>query len=520
MSVTQSYNPALKRHPSDMSLLAIDIGTTHCKAGLFSLNGDSLAISSKPMNPYKNQQGGYYFNSNEVLQTVRDVIRDVTGDKQSSIAAIGIASMAETGILVDCTTGEPRSPLIPWFDSSSHPQADLIAKSADSLELYEKFGLMPNFKCSLSKILWLRQFEPQIAKNAIWLSAADYILYQMTGVKATDYSLACRTLAFRVDHKEWDRDWLKEWDLRPELFPPAYPGGTIVGKTTGKTFELPAGIPVAVCGHDHVCAALAVGAIEPGIVFDSMGTAEALIGTLKERPLTEKDFQIGLQYGCHVAKGRGYWMGGLSTSGGAIEWLRGLPGGVPISYDELDDLLRLASPEPTRILFFPYLLGSGSPHMNSEVRGAFIGLDLSHGTKDLLKSVLEGVGFEMEYIRRAGEKMTGQTISDLIVAGGGSRYRTWLQIKADIFGCRIRVSSQSEATLQGAALAAGIGCGIYRDEQDALSSTLQPPVEEFFPDPSRHRIYNDLFENGFLLFQDVLRRYTPFSDKKIGNNGY
>ena len=96
----------------------------------------------------------------------------------------------------------------------------------------------------------------------------------------------------------------------------------------------------------------------PGKVFDSMGTAETLIGALPERSLTEDDFNSGLIYGCHVASGRGYWLGSLSASGGSVEWLRAQLSHTPLSYDEIDALLANASPEPTGILYFPYLVGS------------------------------------------------------------------------------------------------------------------------------------------------------------------
>src|SRR5699024_2206717 len=141
-------------------------------------------------------------------------------------------------------------------------------------------------------------------------------------------------------------------------------------------------------------AALAMGAVVPGVVFDSMGTAETLIGALPERPLTEADYHNGLQYGCHVARGLGYWMGGLSASGGSIEWFRALMSPPVPSYAAMEELLRSAGPDPTGIIYFPYLFGSGSPHTDPHARGAFIGLSNAHGAAKLFKAVLEGTAFE------------------------------------------------------------------------------------------------------------------------------
>lgn len=492
-----------------MTLLAIDIGTTHCKAGLIASDGTALAISSRSMVTHKAKAGWSYYDPDEVLDVVAAVVHDATREAKSPIAAIGIASMAETGLLIDRQTGEPRSVLVPWFDTSSQPQADAIIEQANPLEAYKRFGLRTNFKNSLAKLMWLRQSDPTITADAIWLSAADYVLYHLTGALGTDYSLASRTLAFRVDQKRWDSDWLQAWGFSSDLFPPPLPSGSVMGKTRGASCGLPKGIPVSVSGHDHVCAAMAVGATKPGIVFDSMGTAEALVGAFPERPLTDEDYHIGLQYGCHVARGRGYWMGGLSTSGGAIEWVRSLPGEVPLSYEAVDALLESAPSGPTGILFFPYLLGSGSPHTDPKVRGAFVGFDASHRASDFAKALVEGVAYEVEFIRRAGERMVGEPIPTLIVAGGGSRYRTWLQIKADVSGCTISALAEPEATLLGAALVAGIGCGIYRDEDDAMAQLKQSPAEIYRPDPARHEVYVDLFEYGYVAFQEPLRTYKP-----------
>ncbi|MGC9522791.1 MAG: FGGY-family carbohydrate kinase [Anaerolineae bacterium] len=492
-----------------MTLLGLDIGTTHCKAGLFARDGTALKIASRPTVTRKAPGGWSYYDPEELLRVVTTTVQDAIQDVREPIAAIGIASMAETGLLIDRRTGEPRSPMVPWFDPVSQPQADRIAASSDPQELYKRFGLRLSFKPSLVKLLWLRESQGTTSDDAIWLSAADYVLYRLTGAWGTDFSLASRTLAFRVDEKRWDDAWLREWGFSADLFPPVSLGGSVMGKTTGAAFGLPEGIPVSVSGHDHVCAALAVGATQPGVVFDSMGTAEALVGALPARPLTDEDYRIGLHYGCHVVDGCGYWMGGLSTSGGAVDWLRSLLGEAHLSHEAIGTLLDAAPAEPTGILFFPYLLGSGSPHSDPKVRSAFIGLDASHGASDLLKALVEGVAYEIEVVRRAGERMARAPIETLVVAGGGSRYRAWLQIKADVSGCRIRALAQPEATLLGAALAAGIGCGVYRDEAEALAGLDQPVAGVYSPDPARHEAYADVFEYGYLAFQEPLRRYRP-----------
>jgi xylulokinase len=500
---------------SDATILAVDIGTTHCKAGLFALDGTALKIVTRPMVTQRAPTGESYFDPETLWATAATVIRKAAAPARS-IAAIGIASMAETGLLLDRRTGAARSFFVPWFDTAAQAQADLIRSQSDPLERYLKTGLRASFKCSLAKILWLREGDESLLAGAIWLSAADYIAYRLTGQFGTDCSLAGYTFAFRVDRRAWDVDWLREWRIDPALFPPANPSGAPVGTVcldVAASLNLATGTPVAVCGHDHATAAFALNVTSPGKVFDSMGTAETLIGALPERPLTKADFCSGLIYGCHVAPGRGYWLGSLSASGGSVEWLRTQLGHKRLSYDQIDALLASARREPTGILYFPYLLGSGPPHTDPRVRGAFIGLSAAHGRADLLKAVLEGTAYEVEIIRQAGEHITGQSIPVLITAGGGTRNRAWLQIKADISGCRIDATAEPEATLLGAALVAGIGSGLYASEAEAFSGLSSNPVEVFLPDGERHTVYRRLYEQGYLLLQKALRQH--FNGKEI-----
>src|SRR5215207_5818959 len=248
------------RFASDLMILAIDIGTTHCKAGLFALDGTALKIATRPMVAHRASSGEAYFDPEALWATASAVIRKVA-DSAGPIAAIGIASMAETGLLVDRRTGAARSFFVPWFDTAAQPQADLIRRQSDPLERYLKTGLRASFKCSLAKILWLRARDESVLHGAIWLSAADYIAYRLTGNFGTDCSLAGYTFAFRVDQRAWDSDWLRAWRLSADLFPSVNPSGTPVGvvqSDVAASLGLTAGIPVSICGHDHPTAAFAM----------------------------------------------------------------------------------------------------------------------------------------------------------------------------------------------------------------------------------------------------------------------
>ena len=497
-----------------MHLLGIDIGTTNCKVGLFAADGRELAIVSRPT-PYRRAADGYGAYEPEglwqtVLAALQEVLRGPEG-RGEPIRAIGIASMAETGLLLDAQTGEPRTDFLPWFDDRAREHVDTSAGGVEPVERFRRTGLRPSFKYGLPKILWLREKERDVTDGALWLSAADYIAYRLTGVCGTDYTLAARTYGFRIDTKTWDEELLESLGLSPAIFPEAFPSGYPLGNVASRIrqqLNLDSEVPVAVSGHDHISAALAVGAVEPGVIYDSMGTAETLIGTLPERPLGEKEYSSGLTFGLHVVPGCMFWLGGLSSSGGSIEWMRGLLGKEPLSYQEVEAVLAEVPPGPTGIIYLPYLAGSGAPLPDQAVRGALIGLDKRHKHGEILRAVLEGTAYEMEAIRRSAQEVGGIPIDQITAVGGGTRNQIWLQLKADISGCEYFIPSLAEATLLGAALTAGFGCGaLSSDDLTRIAARQRRDGKRVVPDMERHRAYRYWYENAYTRLQNPLRDY-------------
>lgn len=508
---------------NDRTLLGIDLGTTHCKAGLFALDGRALYIASRESRAQRHPGGYSYYDPEGLWHCVESMLKEIEVWRQDQAgrwgqpAAAGVAGMAETGLLFDPQRGAARTPFIPWFDSVATAQAEALRERFDVLERFCRTGLRPAFKYSLAKIIWLKELDAGLLEGAVWLGAADYLVYRLSGVLTTDYSLAGRTYAFRIDRKEWDSETLGRLGLSASLFPEARPSGKAgAGALPGlEALGLAAGAPVAVAGHDHVCAmfaAQALGGMQAAPVFDSIGTAEALSGVFPERPLGVADFQAGFAFGVHSAPGSLYWMGGLSASGGSIEWLRSILGEAPLSYGELDALLESRPDTPTGILYFPYLAGSGSPHSDSRVRGAFVGLSAAHTRADLYQAVLEGTAQEAEFMRRTAEQVTGAPVERILSAGGGTRNRRWMQIKANVFGCPLDVLEQREATLLGAALLAGIGSGVYADSQAAAAHLGGCCLERFEPDADRHAAYRQLYSRGYLPMQEALRGFRGFGN--------
>ncbi|RAV12478.1 FGGY-family carbohydrate kinase [Paenibacillus contaminans] len=493
-------------------LLGIDIGTTNSKAGLYTEDGRAVAVESRKTVTHTHAEGYSYYDPDGMWESIASAVRTVLQKAGNpKVKAVGITSMAESGLLVDRETGQAKSPFMPWFDTCSQAQADRIAQETEPFELFQQTGLRNSFKMGLAKLLWIRDRFPEALDGPVtWLSASSYIAYRLSGSMAIDYSLAARTLAFRIDEKRWNREWLAHFGFEESLFPQALPSGARMGDVNANAAAktgLTTGTPVAVAGHDHVIAALAVGSIAPGVVYDSMGTAETLVGTLEERPLTRKQFDSGLSYGCHVVPDRHFWMGGNSASGGSIEWLRAQFGEEPMSYEQLIKLLDAVKPGPTGILYYPYLSGSGAPSPNPRAKAAFIGFTGKQGKGELIKAVLEGTAYQLQLIRRSAEEIAGSPIGTLLVVGGGTRNRQWLQVKADVLNCSLEVPPIEEATLLGAAMAAGIGCGVYGSPEEAVKAVRTSGSARIEADVERHEAYRKLYDEGYVPMLGALGEF-------------
>lgn len=502
--------------------LALDFGSTHLKAGLFDVKFTMLRSAAVDV-ALMQQDGGPVIDPAWASEAVFRLIREVLeGEDPATVAGVGIASMAETGLLLDRASGQFATPLLPWFHRGAEGQVAYITRAAETFpEGLRWSGIAANFKNPLAKLLWLRDVLGVPLAGRTWLSAADFILYLLSGETATDFSLAGRTLVFDISKQAWNEAWIAEFRLPDGLFPRAEQAGSIMGRLSepvARACGLTSGIPLTVAGHDHVCAALSAGVTRPGPLLDSMGTAEALLGAFPSRPLTEADAQGGLLYGAHVVPGMMYWMGALSTSGGSVEWLRGILGdSTPITYDELNRLAESLPDGPGEIIFLPYLNGSGAPHADPLARGAFIGVHMKHTRADLYRAVLEGTAYEMEYIRTAASSAasaahSGIEAEAIIAIGGGTRSRKWMQIKADVSGRPIALLASPEATLTGAAMLAAAAAGSFPSAEAAAKQFTdhQGQPVTVLPDADRHRAYQSIYQNGYLPLQGEVQAYAHF----------
>ena len=486
-------------------LLGLDLGTTNCKALAVGLDGQPIASASLPT-PARiltgEDRAAPEYDALELWHTSAALIRQVVGNLPGElrVAATAVASMGEAGVLID-GNGAPLTPVLTWHDPRTLPWVDWWRERISDQQVYEITGLPPDYIYSAHKLLWHRSQDPvNFRKGRAWLCLADWVTFRLTGEFTTTYSLASRTMLFDQRSLVWNEDLLGLAGLPASLFPKTFPSGTLIGRVTrtasGET-GLPEGLPVVSGGHDHICAALAAGAITPEIILDSAGTVEALMVTLVAPSLRGEMASSGLGCGSHSARGKYYLIGGI-MGGGVLAWVSRLLAGDD-SPETIGSLMSEAMTVPAGAKgarFIPYLEGNGPPLRDARAWGAWLGLRLQHTRRDLVRACVEGLSLGIRYLLECLQSSSEEPVRELRCVGGGTRNAFWQQIKADVMGVPIDTPAAADITAQGAALLAGIGAGAFKSETEAAASAYRTAVR-YVPDSERVAYYEEVYQKEY-----------------------
>ncbi len=346
---------------------------------------------------------------------------------------------------------------------------------------------------------------------AKWLSVPDYLFFRLTGEQVTDRTIASRTLLLDQQRLDWSPALLNLVGLDPGQLPPVRPSGTPAGQVSAAAAAetgLPVGTACVLGGHDHLCAALAVGADHPGAAVDSSGTAQSVLFALRGFQSGPGLSEAGYACYAHVIPGLHVLKGGLKAAGGAVEWLarRLAAPDLPLDavYQDLAEAARAGIGRRAGPVWLPHLAGSGTPDGDRHSRAALVGVAIEHDRGDFFRGMLEGLAFWLRRNLDEMEVLAGQETGPVILTGGLAQLSILNQLKADILGRPVTVPALTEAAATGAALLAGVGCGAFAGFADALGS-LKSGGAVFVPDPERVRWYAAMYEQVYRpLYQNLL----------------
>jgi sugar (pentulose or hexulose) kinase len=328
---------------SDALLLGLDVGTTSCKAAVVDEAGAEVAHGRAPT-PWRVVATGAEIDPRELLEAALAAARQALARAPSGrVAALGVASFAETGVLIG-PTGDPVAPSIAWHDSRGEAEAAGLVAELGGERFSERTGLAPRPLCGLVKYRWLRDHVEAARRGVRWLSAGEWIVHRLGGEQLAELSLASRTGWLDLEARGWWDEALA-WSGAPAgLLPEPAPAGTPAG-TVGDALAEARGAVLAVGGHDHLSAAVGAGATAEGDVLDSWGTAEAFIRATApvERERVGAAVADGINVGWHVIEGRQCLLGAM-RSGAALQRVLDLLGAGPDGRAALEQAA-LAAPE-------------------------------------------------------------------------------------------------------------------------------------------------------------------------------
>lgn len=437
-------------------LLGLDAGTSAVKAAVIDADGRTVAHGRAPT-PWRTVPTGAEIDPDDLLAAaVAAAAEALAGAPQGPVAGIGVASMAETGVLLD-GAGRPAVPAIAWHDSRGEEQAVRMAAELGAETFAARVGLPCSPLCTLAKYRWMRDHRPGAERGVRWLNVAEWIVLGLGGDPAAELSLACRTGFYDLHaRRPWD-DALAWAGAPAGLMPDAVPAGTPMG-TAGDALPRARGAVLTVGGHDHLAAAVGAGAAGEGDVLDSCGTAEAFVRAsaplAPERVAQAVAGDVTVQW--HAVEGRQVLLGAI-WSGAALERMLALLGVPTTGRDALE-----------------------ASALEMEVGGRATGLDVRGLGDDTL--TLAGIGPDaspgaayhaaLDAVGAAGADVLERMASvagparRLVVTGGWAAGEAARAVKARHLG-PFEHSAALFTGARGAALAAGRAAGLWSPD-DAL----------------------------------------------------
>lgn len=486
-----------------MSFVGIDIGSSQVKAVAYAEDGSQLASAYRKYTYTIPQPGWMELDGEVVIQSAFEVLSECSAKVNaiSPIQAIAASSQGEAFSPVD-ENGEILCPAMISGDTRASEIVSEFAKQFGEERLYQLTGHSISPMFSIGKLLWLRQFEPQIfEKTRYFLCFEDLLCYSLTGIPAMGYPLAARTMLFNPGNHSWVPELLNACGINENQLSTALPCGTIVGNILPKIAEklgIPATVKWVTGGHDQIIGAYGCGATESGVAMCAAGSVECLVPVTDKYSLSNELFKANLCSYDFATPGS-YASVAYSLTGSNLTeyFIR------EIAKDANGDYSKLISamPEyPTALLVVPYFTPSGTPYFDVDTPACVYGWRFGTTRGELFKGLSEGVALEMK-LNYELLKKNGFEQKKLIATGGGFRSREMVQLYADVFGLPLSVCEEKEAGCRGAAtLAAAAVCEIKIPSPKIIDTV--------FPDERRTRLYDQKFVK-WKVFSDKIRNLTP-----------
>jgi xylulokinase len=484
-------------------IVAHDLGTTGNKATLYDREG---ALKGSAFFAYETE----YAHTSWAEQNPEDWWQAVCASthgllRETGVSANEVACIVFSGQMMGCVPldkqARPLRKAIIWADQRSVQQERWVGERISPQEVYRITGHRLSASYSLSKMLWLRDHQPDVYRAAFkFVHAKDAIVARLTGVFSTDPSDASGMNLYDLEGGTWSERIIEAAELDPAKLPEVRRSVDVVGEVLPAVADevgVASGTPVVIGGGDGACAAAGAGVVSEGAAYNYVGSS-SWIALATSKPIYDPDYRT-FTFG-HVVPGMFMPTGTMQAAGASYQWIRDQLCPVEVeaaetlginAYELMNVEAENSPAGANGLIFLPYLLGERSPRWNPRARGAFIGLTIRHTRADVIRAVLEGVTMNLRVILDAFRSQRSR-IEAMRLIGGGARGRFWNRIMADVYGIPVqRLAILEEATSMGAAITGGVGVGLYPGF--SMIEAMNEVVDVITPDSEAQAIYDRIY---------------------------
>ncbi|WP_027184207.1 glycerol kinase GlpK [Desulfovibrio inopinatus] len=455
---------------------AVDQGTTSSRFIIFDERGRIKASDQKEHRQIFPKPGWVEHDPMEIWRNTQDVIAGAlakAGIKGSDLAAIGITNQRETTVIWDKYTGEPYYNAIVWQCTRTHEICKSLIADGGQDRFREKTGLPIATYFSGPKIKWILDNVPGTREaieqgNGLIGTMETWIIWWLTGgpsggAHVTDVTNASRTMLMDLKTLEWDRDILALLNIPEQGLPRIVPSSD--SATWGPTEETgPLGARVPVCGAlgDQQAALVGQTCFSVGEAKNTYGTGCFLLLNTGETPVPSNHGLITtLAYQMSGCKPVYCLEGSIAIAGALVQWLRDNLGLIK-SAPEVENLAK-AVEDNGGVYIVPAFQGLFAPYWRSDARGVMVGLTRYANKHHIARAVLEANAYQTKDIVEAMNKDSGVDLKALKVDGGMVHNDLLMQFQSDVLDVPVIRPTVSETTCLGAAYAAGLAIGFWKD---------------------------------------------------------
>ncbi len=461
-------------------ILVIDEGTTSTRVMLFEADGTCLGSAQQPLTQHYPAPGLVEHDAEEIwtltLACAQEMVAKAGGASQ--IAGIGITNQRETIVFWDKTTSKPLAPAIVWQDRRTADLCQTLKDQGQEPIVQAKTGLLLDPYFSGSKIGWALSNWPQLkaAGNKLAVGTIEsYLVYRLTGgAHISDATNASRTALMAIGSAGWDDGLCDLFGVPRAILPQIVDCAGPLGQTLPELF----GGSIAISGMagDQQAAAIGQACLEPGQTKATFGTG-AFVLTQTGRTLPQSKNRLLATIAWQLDSVRHYALeGSVFVAGSLMQWLRDDLGLIERASDS-EGLARSVS-DNGGVYLVPALSGLGAPHWQPHARGAIHGLSFSAKKAHVVRAALEAMAHQTFDLKTAFAA-DGADWAEVRIDGGMVANDWMAQDLADMLAIDVERPRFIETTALGAAMLAGVGCGLYGSLEEA--SVMRGQVERFSP---------------------------------------